>query len=42
MGFGSDFVRDDLIIIKIPRQKKTEWCTLIETYDEMEGKQWIF
>ena len=42
MGFGSDFVRDDLIIIKIPRQKKTEWCTLIETYDEMEGKNGYF
>lgn len=38
MGFGSCFARDDLILVKIPRQKKTEWCTLIETYDEMKGK----
>lgn len=42
MGFGSCFARDDLILVKIPRQKKTEWCTLIETYDEMKGEQWIF
>lgn len=42
MGFGSCFVRDDLILVKIPRQKKTEWCTLIETYDEMKGESWIF
>lgn len=34
MGFGSRFVRDDIVVVKMPRQKQTEYCTLIETYDE--------
>lgn len=47
MGFPHDennrpnidgFKREQLVIVKLPRQKKTQWCTLIETYDEMKGK----
>lgn len=29
--------REDLVIVKLPRQKKTSWCTLIETYEEIEN-----
>ena len=47
MGFPHDennrlniggFKREQLVIVKLPRQKKTQWCTLIETYNEMKGK----
>lgn len=47
MGFPHDennrlniggFKREQLVIVKLPRQKKTQWCTLIETYEEMKGE----